>query len=111
MLKAAKIRMIGSVFSNSVSISLFNKGKANRIFEEVKTEGIKAVLKNNKVIGVIVSPDTYEEMVEKLEDYELLLDASKRMSTSNKSVSMEDAMKMLNVTQEELDETNVDIVI
>lgn len=109
MLKAAKIKKIRSVFNTSVSISLFNQGKANRIFEEVKTDGIKAVLKNNKVIGVIVSPETYDEMVEKLEDYELLLEANRRMNLSSKSVSLEDAMKMLNVTQEELDEVDLDI--
>ena len=95
-----------------VSISMFNQGKANKIFEEVKTEGIKAVLKNNKRIGMIVSPSKYDEMTEMIEDCRLLLIAMNRIKKNNKkAVPMSDVMKRFGITQEDLDETDVDIDI
>lgn len=95
-----------------VSISSFNQGKANKIFEEVNIEGIKVVLKNNKRIGVIISPSKYDEMAELLEDYKLLLTAMDRMKSKNKEpVQLSDVMKRFGITQEDLDDTEVDIDI
>jgi hypothetical protein len=48
-----------------VPISRFNKGEANKIFEEVKEVGVKIVLKNNQPIGVIMTPEMYESLLSK----------------------------------------------
>ena len=39
-----------------VPITRFNKGEANRIFEEVESTGIKIVVKNNKPSCILISP-------------------------------------------------------
>ena len=113
MNKTEKDKRNSKMYSNLVSISSFNKGQANKIFEEVKVTGVTAVLKNNKRIGVIVSPSIYDEMIEKLEDYELMLVAEKRVNSvkNNESVSMKNVMKMTGITEEDLDKTkeNIDI--
>lgn len=106
-MKAAK----GStVYIEPVSISLFNQGKANKIFDEVKTEGIKAVLKNNKRIAMIVSPAKYDEMTEMIEDCKLLLMAMSRMKASEKKAApIRDVMEKFGITEEDLDDTDVDL--
>lgn len=54
-----------NVLNMLVPISRFNKGEANKIFEEVKEEGVKIVLKNNQPIGVILTPEMYESLLKK----------------------------------------------
>lgn len=99
-------------YSEPISITAFNQGKANKVFEEVKKEGIKAVLKNNKRIGMLVSPKKYDEMTKMLEDYELLLTAMQRMNTSSgKTYSMKEVMTEFGITQEDLDNVEVDLDI
>ncbi|WP_312653877.1 type II toxin-antitoxin system Phd/YefM family antitoxin [Proteiniclasticum sp.] len=108
----SKIAESRTLYNEPVSISSFNQGKANKIFEEVNTEGIKVVLKNNKRIGVIVSPSKYDEMTELLEDCKLVLLAMNRMKSNHKKpVPMSDVMKRFGITQEDLDDTDVDIDI
>jgi len=46
---------IRGAIENTVSISLFNKGLAGRIFEEVKRCGAKVVMKNNSAECVLMS--------------------------------------------------------
>ena len=53
------------VLNMLIPISRFNKGEANKIFEEVKESGVKIVLKNNQPIGVIMTPEMYEELMNK----------------------------------------------
>ena len=52
-----------------VPISRFNRGEANKIFDEVKETGYKVVVKNNIPICVLLSPERYREIegiIEKL---------------------------------------------
>lgn len=56
------------VLNMLIPISRFNKGEANKIFEEVKETGVKIVLKNNQPIGVIMTPEMYEELINKKEE-------------------------------------------
>ena len=53
-----------NVLNMLVPISRFNKGEANKIFEEVKRDGFKVVIKNNQPIGVIMAPELYESLLE-----------------------------------------------
>ena len=93
-----------------VPISRFNKGEAGKIFSEVNNEGIKVVLKNNAPTCVLLSPDVYEEMQEALENYRLLLEAETRMERAREDdfITEEQAMKELNIGEDELKDTNVD---
>lgn len=47
-----------------IPITRFNHGEASRIFEEVKQSGVKVVVKNNKAICVLISPEQYSEILE-----------------------------------------------
>ncbi|MBQ7674696.1 MAG: type II toxin-antitoxin system Phd/YefM family antitoxin [Alphaproteobacteria bacterium] len=71
---------IVSAIKNTVSISLFNKGLAGKIFSELKTTGPKVVMKNNTAEAVLLSPDEYVEMMDAINDYNILSEAIKRMN-------------------------------
>ena len=66
-----------------VPISRFNKGEANRIFEEVRQSGFKIVVKNNSPACVLIEPGQYRRLMEKLEDAELALEADNRMKAAD----------------------------
>jgi PHD/YefM family antitoxin component YafN of YafNO toxin-antitoxin module len=80
---------------NTVSISLFNKGQASKIFDSVRKTGIKIVMKNNKPECVLISPEDYVKMIDQLNDAKLLMLANERMAKVNPE-------KM--ITQKEFDE-------
>lgn len=65
---------------NTVSISLFNKGQASKIFDSVRKTGIKIVMKNNKPECVLMSPEDYVKMIDQLNDAKLLMLANERMA-------------------------------
>lgn len=90
-----------------VPISRFNKGEASKICEEVKETGVKAVLKNNVRVMMLVEPNQYDEMVDLLEDYALLFEAEKRMKTAKTEgfLTQEQVMNYHNITQTDLDDT------
>ena len=91
-------------FDSLVSISQFNKGYASRIFDKLKEKKQMVVLKNNKPAAILLSPEEYARLAETEEDYLLLCEAVKRMEHSkNEPVfSMEEVIKELGITQEEL---------
>ena len=94
-----------------VPITRFNKGEANKIFDEVQSTGTKIVMKNNRPACVLVSPEQYESLIEMLSDYLLLAEADRRMVTNNdgENISHEDMMRSLGITREELDAVDVEI--
>ena len=97
---------IASAIRNTVSISLFNRGLAGKIFEEVKQCGAKVVMKNNTAECVLMSPDEYLRLIDEVNDARLLTMATQRMAKVNPSafVSAEDLYTELGITQEALDE-------
>lgn len=94
-----------------VPITRFNKGEASKIFEEVEIGGTKIVMKNNKPTCVLLSPAQYEFLMEMASDYLLYAEAEHRMSHNDDSENMshEDVMRMLNITEEELSDIDVEI--
>lgn len=90
-----------------VPISRFNKGEASKICEEVKETGVKAVLKNNVRVMMLVEPNQYDEMVELLEDYALLFEAEERMKKAEVEgfLTQEQVMKNHHITESDLDNT------
>ncbi len=95
---------IAKAITNIIPITLFNKGKAGQIFEEVKKSGTKLVVKNNVAECVLVSPKKYVEMVDEIEDMKLRLLALERMESGDGTVVSDQAMMSeLGITQKDLD--------
>ncbi|MCC8017985.1 MAG: type II toxin-antitoxin system Phd/YefM family antitoxin [Lachnospiraceae bacterium] len=69
-----------SAINNTIPITLFNKGAAGKIFDEVKKTGAKVVMKNNIAECVLISPEDYVEMVDELNDAKLLTMATERLA-------------------------------
>ena len=96
---------IASAIRDTISISLFNRGLAGKIFEEVKQTGAKVVMKNNAAECVLLAPDEYIRIMDEVNDARLLAVATERMEHFDPStvVSAEDLYKELGITQEDLD--------
>ena len=52
------------IMNSIVPITRFNKGEANRIFDEVESSGTKIVMKNNRPARILMSPGRYEALME-----------------------------------------------
>ena len=96
---------ITSAIRDTISISLFNRGLAGKIFEDVKKSGAKVVMKNNSAECVLLSPDEYVKLMDEVNDARLLSIANERMQNFNSSnlISSEDLYKELGITEEDLD--------
>lgn len=96
---------IRAAIENTVPLSLFNKGLAGKIFEEVKQCGAKVVMKNNAAECVLLSPEEYVKMVDEINDARLLTLATERMSNYDPEtvVSEEEMNREFPITQEQLD--------
>ncbi|MGN0180370.1 MAG: type II toxin-antitoxin system Phd/YefM family antitoxin [Monoglobaceae bacterium] len=96
---------ITSAIRDTVSISLFNRGLAGKIFEDVKKSGAKVVMKNNSAECVLMSPEEYVKLMDEVNDARLLSLANERMQKFNSSdlISAEDLYKELGITNEDLD--------
>lgn len=100
-----------NVMDSIVPISRFNRGEASKIFEEVNETGVKVVLKNNVRVGVLVEPEQYDEMVEMLVEYSLLLEAERRMKNVEQGniISEKQVMEDLEINESDLDHIDVEI--
>lgn len=72
----------GNILDALVPISRFNKGEANRIFDEVRVSGYKIVVKNNAPVCVLLTPERYQEMIDIIDDQYLLALAEERERNS-----------------------------
>lgn len=95
---------ITSAITDTISISLFNKGLAGKIFEEVKQAGAKVVMKNNVAECVLISPEEYIRMMDEINDARLLAIAAERMENydSGTLISAEDLYKEVGISQNDL---------
>ncbi|WP_297417420.1 type II toxin-antitoxin system Phd/YefM family antitoxin [Clostridium sp.] len=102
---------INNVLNSLVPISRFNKGEANKIFDEVKETGCKIVLKNNVPTCILITPEKYNEMMETIENYNLLVEAEMRIKNSKDEelISQSDMLSKLNINPSELDNIEVEI--
>ena len=96
---------IVSAIRNTVPISLFNRGLAGKIFDEVKQSGAKVVIKNNAAECVLLSPEEYVSLIDEVNDARLLTMASERMAKANPAtfVPAEHLYEELGITQDALD--------
>jgi len=99
------------LMNSIVPISRFNKGEANKIFEEVANTGVKFVMKNNTPVSVLVDVDEYQKLIDEIEDLRLLIQASTRLrmveEEGEKLYSQTEIMELFGVTEDDLE--NVDI--
>ena len=102
---------IRGAMNSLVPISRFNKGEANKIFEEVRETGFKIVLKNNSPACVLLTPEAYEQMLETIENYRLLVDAEKRMENAKAEdfIPAKKAMQELGISEADLKDLDVEL--
>ena len=102
---------ISGAMNSLVPISRFNKGEANKIFEEVRETGFKIVLKNNTPTCVLLTPEAYEQMLETIENYRLLVEAEKRLENAKDTdfVPAEQAMQELGISEADLKDIVVEL--
>ena len=96
---------IVSAIRDTISISLFNRGLAGKIFEEVKQTGAKVVMKNNTAECVLLSPEEYIRLIDEVNDARLLTIANSRMAhfSPENAVSADELYKELGITKDDLD--------
>lgn len=94
-----------SAIRNTVPISLFNRGLAGKIFDEVKKSGAKVVMKNNAAECVLLSPEEYMRLIDEVNDARLLSLASARMAKAEPSafIPAEQLYEEFGITQDALD--------
>jgi len=93
---------INNALDAMIPISRFNKGEANKIFDEVKKSGYKIVLEDNAPAGIIISPEWYQEMME--DQYLLALAQEREKYGSGKTYSEEEVMRELGITEQDLED-------
>ena len=103
--------VVSSVLNSLVPISRFNKGEANKIFDEVKQSGFKVVLKNNTPMCVLLKPELYEQMLETIEEYYLLQKAEKRIEKAKPEdfITQEQIFSELGINNTDLETVDVEI--
>ncbi len=92
-----------NIKENIVPISRFNRGQAGRIFEEVRTEGTKIVVKNGRPVCVLVAPERFEAMVQYLSDH------FEAMAAGISDADRLETLRLLGIAREELDNAEVAI--
>lgn len=102
---------VRSIINSIIPISRFNKGEASKIFNEVSRNGAKIVVKNNKPACVLITPERYDEMMEIIENYYLLVEVEKRMESSTESDFMEhdDVLNDLGIDKVDLQDIELEI--
>ncbi|MBQ7012006.1 MAG: type II toxin-antitoxin system Phd/YefM family antitoxin [Clostridia bacterium] len=99
------------MMNSIVPITRFNKGEANKIFEEVENSGMKIVMKNNRPACVLLSPMQYDNLLEMLSDSIMYAEAEKRMAANDDSetISHKALLEELGITEADLADVDVDI--
>ena len=94
-----------------VPITRFNKGEANKIFDEVSREGFRYVVKNNQVKCILISPEEYDKLIDALEDrYDAQWADERILHDNGNTHSMKEVAKKAGITKEELEAApNVEI--
>lgn len=87
-----------------VPISQFAGSQASRVFERLHQENQLIVLKDDQPAAVILSPKEFSRLSEIEEDYQLLLEANKRLTNNidATTLSREQLMRELNIAEAEI---------
>ena len=101
-----------TVLKNMIPFFEFNRGQAGKIFDEVKNNGAKIVVKNNKPECVLVSVNDYIKMVDEINDNRALLMATDRMSDFSENIkdtfSQEEVEQLLGIDISNYEEVEIE---
>ena len=87
-----------------VPITRFNRGEANKIFDEVRESGCKVVVKNNAPTCILLTPERFKAMVDMIEDQALLAVAETRIKYNIKDTrTFEDILSKDGLTLDDVD--------
>ncbi|MBO4628548.1 MAG: type II toxin-antitoxin system Phd/YefM family antitoxin [Treponema sp.] len=98
-----------NILDSIIPISLFNKGQANKIFADVKKFGTRIVVKNNAPECILMSPQSYQQMMEEYENAILAAEAEKRLANKIEYISHEDVMRDFGIDSSDLDDVEVNL--
>lgn len=95
---------VASAVKDTISISLFNRGMAGKIFKMVKDTGPKVVMKNNMPECVLMSPEEYVKLIDEIEDMKLAAMAEERLAHADfsKAIPGEEVFRKAGITEEDL---------
>ena len=74
---------ISSALRSTIPISLFNRGMAGKVFEDVRRQGAKVVMKNNSPECVLLSPEEYLRLIDEVNDAKLAALAAEEVYRQN----------------------------
>ena len=97
---------ISSALRSTIPISLFNRGMAGKVFEDVRRQGAKVVMKNNAPECILLSPEDYLKLIDEVNDAKLMALAMQRMQNYDpeKTISEEEADRILGFSKEDMDD-------
>ena len=81
---------LSSALDGAVPITRFNRGEANKIFGELHKSGCKVVVKNNKPICVMLTPERFRYMTETIEKQDHLAVAEARIPYKSEIIHLFD---------------------
>ena len=95
---------VASAIRDTVPISLFNRGLAGKVFDDVRKTGAKVVMKNNAAECVLMPPEDYVAIMDELEDARLLAVATERIAAADPAtyISGDDLWTKIGVTDEDI---------
>jgi PHD/YefM family antitoxin component YafN of YafNO toxin-antitoxin module len=94
----------GNLLDASIPISRFNKGEANKIFDEVRLSGYKVVVKNNAPACVLITPKRKKKMVDMIDNQYLLALAEEReQNSTGVTYSFEEVLAERGLTVADID--------
>lgn len=95
---------VASAIRDTVPISLFNRGLAGKVFDEVRKTGAKVVMKNNLAECVLMPPEDYVAIMDEIDDARLLAMATERMTAAypNSFISGDDLWDEMGVTDNDI---------
>ena len=93
-----------NAITNTISISMFNRGLAGQVFEDVKRSGAKVVMKNNTAECVLLSPEEYVKLMDEVNDARLLALATERMENfdASNAVSETNVLKEFKINADDI---------
>ena len=97
---------ISSALRSTIPISLFNRGMAGKVFEDVRRQGAKVVMKNNSPECVLLSPEEYLRLIDEVNDSKLAALAAQRMQGFDpaNAIPAEEVYRQNGITKEEIAE-------
>ena len=95
---------VSGALRSTVPISLFNRGLAGKVFEEVRQQRAKVVLKNNAQEWVMLSQEDDVGLIDEVNDAKLAALAAQRMQhfDADKAIPAEEVYQKYGISDADL---------